>query len=355
MSEHHLDPDIAKEYGVHCALLIYNIDFWIHGNAVRKKQYYFHRRKYWTTFSITTLQKTFYYLTPRQIHYACEKLKTTNVVETDKFNERKGDQTLWYTFTEDFLKQHKKNLRCCRIPDDNNIPSDDDDQALTDAVLSTLQNCKVLTAQQLETFLQICKMQFTNLSVPFHKIVKPLIDKNKDNIIDNTHTQEDTARVCVSSATQKEKEQTPDTLYTEQHLHVAAGLKLSPEQLNLLLTNEHLSLSEAAKAIPLAQIKQDIRGIGFWLNNKYLWQDGTFIGTLPATNAGSSNNGNPSVALTWYQGLSSGEQQQVDADIVQQLGDKTAFLDAWNDPAKRWKSWRVQQVLGECYQEVLKR
>ena len=78
---------------------------------------------------------------------------------------------------------------------------------------------------------------------------------------------------------------------------------------------------------------------------------GDFLGTLPATTTDSGNNGHTSAAITWYQGLSPGDRQQVDAEIVSRLGENKAFQDAWRNPAKRWKHQRVQQVVTACYAE----
>lgn len=96
--EHHFNTDIAKEYGVNCAILISNISYWIHKNQCDNRHYYDGR--YWTYISRQGMVKMFPYLSEKQIGYALQKLIDNDIIIVGNYNKNTFDRTKWYSFTD---------------------------------------------------------------------------------------------------------------------------------------------------------------------------------------------------------------------------------------------------------------
>lgn len=96
--EHSFDVAIAKEYGVHSAILLKNLYFWIQKNAANGRHY--HDGTYWTYNSRKAFSSLFPYLTARQVQYAIDKLIADGLVKTGNFSKDAFDQTIWYAITE---------------------------------------------------------------------------------------------------------------------------------------------------------------------------------------------------------------------------------------------------------------
>ncbi len=96
--EHSFDVEIAKEYGVHSAILLKNLYFWIQKNAANGRHY--HDGTYWTYNSRKAFSQLFPYLTARQVQYAIDKLIEDGLVRTGNFSKDAFDQTMWYAITE---------------------------------------------------------------------------------------------------------------------------------------------------------------------------------------------------------------------------------------------------------------
>ena len=133
--EHSFDVAIAKEYGVHSAILLKNLYFWIQKNAANGR--HFHDGTYWTYNSRKAFSNLFPYLTARQIGYAIDKLIEDGLVRTGNFSTDILDQTIWYAITEkgysilqncqmdDFTKSS--------VPFDKNVKSTLSDSKRTDS------------------------------------------------------------------------------------------------------------------------------------------------------------------------------------------------------------------------------
>jgi hypothetical protein len=120
---------IAKEYGVHSAILLKNLHFWIQKNAANGRHY--HDGTYWTYNSKKAFSELFPYLTERQVRTALERLITEGILITGEFNEQAFDHTTWYAITEKgysilqkspfdlTLKSNRTDLDVRAIPDIN--------------------------------------------------------------------------------------------------------------------------------------------------------------------------------------------------------------------------------------------
>lgn len=89
---------IAKEYGVHSAILLKNLHFWIQKNSANGRHY--HDGTYWTYNSRKAFAELFPYMTERQIDYAMQNLIDSGIVITGNYNSDPRDRTLWYAVTK---------------------------------------------------------------------------------------------------------------------------------------------------------------------------------------------------------------------------------------------------------------
>lgn len=92
---HSFDVDIAKQYGVECAIILYHIDFWIQKNEANGK--HFHDGKYWTYNSIKAFAELFPYWSESQINRILKKLEDAELISVGNYNHSSYDRTKWYS------------------------------------------------------------------------------------------------------------------------------------------------------------------------------------------------------------------------------------------------------------------
>lgn len=137
--QHSFDIAIAKKYGVHSAVLLNNIYFWVEKNKANNVN--FEDGTYWVYCSKKAFAELFPYMTQRQIDYALKKLINDEILITGNYNKLCYDKTLWY--------------------------------ALTEKGYSILQNCNIENTDLCNEIVQKCELT-TN------KIVEPIPDIKKD-------------------------------------------------------------------------------------------------------------------------------------------------------------------------------
>ena len=124
---HSFDVEIAKKYGVNCALILNNLYFWIEKNEANDK--HFHDGYYWTYNSVKAFETLFPYLTSKQIRTAINTLVKEGIIIEGAYSENPYDHTKWYAITEkgksilpkgqiDFTKRAN---RCTEKGKSNNI------------------------------------------------------------------------------------------------------------------------------------------------------------------------------------------------------------------------------------------
>lgn len=96
--EHSFDVEIAKEYGVNCAIILKNIYFWVEHNRANGKHFYDGR--YWTYNSVRAYSELFPYMGDKQIRNALKTLEDEELIITGNFNEDTRDRTKWYALSE---------------------------------------------------------------------------------------------------------------------------------------------------------------------------------------------------------------------------------------------------------------
>lgn len=95
---HFFDIQIAKKYGINCAVILQNIWYWVRKNEANETNYY--DGNYWTYNSTKAFKELFPYLSQKQIETALKKLRDEGIIETGNYNAVKYDRTLWYAVTE---------------------------------------------------------------------------------------------------------------------------------------------------------------------------------------------------------------------------------------------------------------
>ena len=95
---HYFDVNVARVYGVNCAVILQNIWHWIRKNEANGMNYY--DGDHWTYNSTKAFADLFPYLSQKQIETALKKLRDEGIIVTGNYNEHKYDRTLWYAITE---------------------------------------------------------------------------------------------------------------------------------------------------------------------------------------------------------------------------------------------------------------
>lgn len=99
MNDTHLfKVEDAKNYGVECATILYNLRYWLDKNKANEK--HIHDGRVWTYNSAKAFSDLFPYLSERQIYRRLKALEEKGAIVTGNYNEHKYDQTRWYSVDE---------------------------------------------------------------------------------------------------------------------------------------------------------------------------------------------------------------------------------------------------------------
>lgn len=96
--EHSFDIDIAKDYGIPCAVILKHLWYWIEKNRANKKNE--RDGSYWTYNSVSAFCELFPYLSKNTIIRALKKLADEGIIKEAIFNDVAFDRTKWYAITE---------------------------------------------------------------------------------------------------------------------------------------------------------------------------------------------------------------------------------------------------------------
>lgn len=123
---HFFDVDVAKEYGIECAVIFQNIGFWVQHNRENGLNDY--DGSFWTYNSAKAFEHSFPYMSYQKIGRALTKLEEVGLIKSGNYNKSKFDRTKWYTLTEDGYRvfrnenSHLSNLINGDITGDKPIP-----------------------------------------------------------------------------------------------------------------------------------------------------------------------------------------------------------------------------------------
>lgn len=96
------DTFLATKYGVNEAILLNNFIFWIAKNEANR--IHFHDGRYWTYNSVRAFAELFPFWSEKQIRTTIASLERQGVLLKGNYNEQKYDRSLWYSFSDEFVK-----------------------------------------------------------------------------------------------------------------------------------------------------------------------------------------------------------------------------------------------------------
>ena len=158
---HNFNVNVAKLYGVNCALILQNIWFWVKHNE--KIGANFFDGVYWVYQSTKTLEEIFPYLTHKQIVLAIRKLRSEEIILAKNYNRAKYDRTLWYSVSE----KGKKLLL------DNDIDGSNKDECIS-------PESQIDMAEKGNSFCPTGKTEMPSKSNATASEVKPIPDIEED-------------------------------------------------------------------------------------------------------------------------------------------------------------------------------
>lgn len=101
---HSFNTTLAERYGIDEAILIEHIYWWIHKNDCEEIEDMIHEGKVWCRSTAKGFAKYIPYMKPDKIWRKLKKLEG-HVLLVGNFNRQALNQTLWYTFTDEFKKE----------------------------------------------------------------------------------------------------------------------------------------------------------------------------------------------------------------------------------------------------------
>ena len=101
------DTLLATKYGVNEAIMLNNLIFWIAKNEANGK--HFHDGRYWTYNSVSAMERLYPFWTTSQIRTVISSLIKQGVLLKGNYNDKGYDRTMWYGFTDEFLKSICQN------------------------------------------------------------------------------------------------------------------------------------------------------------------------------------------------------------------------------------------------------
>ena len=101
---HSFNTTLAERYGIEAAILIEHIYWWIHKNDCEEIEDMIHEGKVWCRSTAKGFAKYIPYMKPDKIWRTLKKLEG-HVLLVGNFNRQALNQTLWYTFTDEFKKE----------------------------------------------------------------------------------------------------------------------------------------------------------------------------------------------------------------------------------------------------------
>lgn len=92
------DGDIAAEYGIPEAVMLYNLSFWVLKNQANKQNYY--NGRYWTYNSANAFSDLFPFLSTRTIQRVIKHLIDEGLIIAGNFSDDPRNRTNYYTLTD---------------------------------------------------------------------------------------------------------------------------------------------------------------------------------------------------------------------------------------------------------------
>lgn len=151
---HQFDVEHAILFGLQEAIFINNFQFWLRQNAANERN--IRNDKPWTYNTHKAYCKQFPYMTENQIRRVLESLVSKGILEKAKFNDNKYDQTLWYSFTDEFLSQNPL-FDSANLPDRSGKKPASHTDKKTDKYQESADKAATSRVKVLQTYLDECK------------------------------------------------------------------------------------------------------------------------------------------------------------------------------------------------------
>jgi len=126
--EHSFNIEIAEKYGVNCAIIYKNLEFWCLKNKANNKNFY--DNNFWTYNSVEAWKKLFPYLGESQIKTALKKLEEAGLIATGNYNKSPYDRTKWFSIIHLAVLANGKEDNIQPIPDNkpDNKPNKEEEE-----------------------------------------------------------------------------------------------------------------------------------------------------------------------------------------------------------------------------------
>lgn len=108
---HSFDVSEAKAYGLAAAVILANFRHWIGYHQANGTHH--HAGRTWVYYSRRALTVLFPYLTEKEIRNALNRLRLLGVIRTGNYNRSPLDKTLWYAFTDQYIKATSPTRTVC--------------------------------------------------------------------------------------------------------------------------------------------------------------------------------------------------------------------------------------------------
>lgn len=96
--EHHFDVDVAEQYWIEEAIILYNLKYWLIKNIANEVNLY--DWYYWTYNSTKAFSKIFPYMSEKKISRILLDLEDKWVIKSWNYNKSPYDKTKWYTIRQ---------------------------------------------------------------------------------------------------------------------------------------------------------------------------------------------------------------------------------------------------------------
>lgn len=101
---HSFNVDLAKGIGIEEAIIIEQLYWWIHKNECEEDETMTKEGRVWCRSSAKGFSKYIPYMSAQKIRRVLRTLEVLDVIKVGNFNKVATNQTLWYTFTDEFKK-----------------------------------------------------------------------------------------------------------------------------------------------------------------------------------------------------------------------------------------------------------
>lgn len=101
---HSFNVDLAKGMGIEEAIIIEQLYWWIHKNECEEDETMTKEGRVWCRSSAKGFSKYIPYMSAQKIRRVLRTLEVLDVIKVGNFNKVATNQTLWYTFTDEFKK-----------------------------------------------------------------------------------------------------------------------------------------------------------------------------------------------------------------------------------------------------------